>query len=244
MRTQVSSMKKLAVLAILAASPAFGATFKCTDEKGVTHYGDTMPPQCAKTPVLEVQKTGTTVKRFDAQMTPEQLKAKQDEEKRKADAAAKAADSKRKDMALLNTYSSERDFEVAKQRNIEPIEGRIKSAQDRIKKVDKRMKDLEDEMEFYTAGKSKSAKERKPPIQLVTDLERTRNEKAALIASIERDEKEIEKVKARYEADRQRWLELRRSGVSSGASDATLEAAAKAPSTVHIEPQDPAARAR
>jgi hypothetical protein len=233
-------MKKLAVLAILAASPAFGATFKCTDEKGVTHYGDTMPPQCAKTPVLEVQKTGTTVKRFDAQMTPEQLKAKQDEEKRKSDEAKAAAEAKRKDMALLNTYSSERDFEVAKQRNIEPIEARIKSAQDRIVKVDKRTKDLEDEMEFYTAGKSKTAKERKPPIQLVTDLERSRNEKAALVTSIDRYEKEIEQVKARYEADRKRWLELRRSGASSESPGANMEAAAKAP----VAPQDIAERSR
>jgi uncharacterized protein YlxW (UPF0749 family) len=233
-------MKKLAVLAILAASPAFGATFKCTDEKGVTHYGDTMPPQCAKTPVLEVQTSGTTVKKYDAQLTAEQARAKQDEEKRKTDAAKIADEAKRKDMALLNTYSSERDFEVAKQRNVEPIEARIQSAQERIKKVDKRMKELEDEMEFYTAGKSKTAKERKPPIQLVTDLERTRNEKAALIASIERYEKEIEAVKARYEADRKRWLELRRTGVSSdyvGGPGATAKSR-----TATLEPQDPGAR--
>jgi chromosome segregation ATPase len=233
-------MKKLAVLAILAASPAFGATFKCTDEKGVTHYGDTMPPQCAKTPVLEVQKTGTTVKKYDAQMTPEQIKARQEDDKRKADAAKVAAEAKRKDMALLNTYSNERDFELAKSRNIEPIDARIKSAEDRIKKVDKRVKELEDEMEFYTAGKSKTAKERKPPIQLVTDLERARNEKVALVASIERYGKEIEQVKARYETDRQRWLELRRAGVSSEAPAATADASKAAVPAA----QDPATPSR
>jgi chromosome segregation ATPase len=235
-------MKKvviLAVLAVLAASPAFGATFKCTDEKGVTHYGDTMPPQCAKTPVLEVQKSGSTVKRYDAQLTPEQLKAKQEEDKRKSDDVKAAAEAKRKDMALLNTYSSERDFEVAKQRNVEPIEARIKSAQDRSANVEKRIKALSDEMEFYTAGKSKTAKERKPPVQLVTDLERANNEKAALDASITRYQAEIEQMKARYETDRQRWMELRGVGTPQPAPSAAAKSQSAAPA-----PQNPAVLAR
>lgn len=240
-------MKKLVILAVLAVSPAFGATFKCTDEKGVTHYGDTMPPQCAKTPVLEVQKSGSTVKKYDAQLTPEQVRAKQDEDKRKAEEVKAAAEAKRKDLALLNTYSSERDFEIAKRRNVEPIEARIKSAQDRTVTVDKRVKELENEMEFYTSGKSKSAKERKPPIQLVTDLERVRNEKAALVTSIQRYEKEIEQVKARYETDRKRWMELRNPG-SSTAAPATTTASASDPATkaraATTAPQDLAAPSR
>lgn len=222
-------MKILAIIAVLAVSPAFGATFKCTDEKGVTHYGDTMPPQCAKTPVMEVQKSGSTVKKYDAQLTAEQVKAKQDEDKRKSDDVKAAAEAKRKDMALLNTYSSERDFEVAKQRNIEPIEARIKSAQERLKSVDKRLKELNDEMEFYTAGKSKSAKERKPPIQLVTDVERTNAERAALLASVQRYEAEIAQMKTRYETDRARWMELRNVGAPAAAPAAAAKTQAANP---------------
>ena len=56
------------------------------------------------------------------------------------------------------TYSAEKEFDIARDRNIEPLQGRIKSAQERIKAVDKRAKELEDEMEFYKAGKSKASK--------------------------------------------------------------------------------------
>ena len=42
-----NSIPPVAILAITAACRPTPFT-KCTDDKGVTHYGDTMPPQCAK----------------------------------------------------------------------------------------------------------------------------------------------------------------------------------------------------
>ena len=42
-------------LAMIAAAPVH-ALYKCVDEKGVTHYGDVMPWQCEKKPVVEMSK--------------------------------------------------------------------------------------------------------------------------------------------------------------------------------------------
>ena len=55
----------LAALAVglIAAHPAV-ALYKCVDEKGVTHYGDIMPLQCAKKPVVEMSKQGSVVRTF------------------------------------------------------------------------------------------------------------------------------------------------------------------------------------
>ena len=58
----------------------------------------------------------------------------------------------------------EREFDVVRDRNIEPLVGRIKSNQDRVKEVEKHITELENEMEFYKAGKSgKSGKATEPP---------------------------------------------------------------------------------
>jgi hypothetical protein len=43
----VDKMKRTLVLLALLYAPFAGAAYKCTDEKGVTHIGDTPPAGCA-----------------------------------------------------------------------------------------------------------------------------------------------------------------------------------------------------
>lgn len=201
-------MKTLLIgLAALGISSA-GAAYKCVDAKGVTHIGDTPPAGCAAVMMYEVTPTGKVLRSIEPTLTGEQLKTRQAEMERKKEADKAAAEQKRKDTALLATFASEKEFDVARDRNIEPIRTRIASAQERIKAVEKRQKEIEDEMEFYKAGKSK-AKGREPPASLTADLERTRAEKSALVAAIVGHEKEIEQVKVKYETDKKRWLDLK-----------------------------------
>jgi hypothetical protein len=175
-------MKRLLILALLAAS-ASEAAFKCRDERGITHVGDTPPAGCANVTMYEITRSGTVVNVIEPSLTPEQVKAKQEAAERQKEAAKAADEQRRKDLALLATYSTERDFDVSRDLNLKPIELRVKSAQERIKAVEIRQKELEDEMEFYKAGKSKSKgapKVREAPPQLTADLERVRLERVAL----------------------------------------------------------------
>ncbi len=76
--------------------------------------------------------------------------------------------------------------------------------------MDKRVKELEAEMEFYKAGKSSKAagKTREAPAQLTADLERTTSEKAALAKSIADNQRKLLQVRSattRQEA----WVELK-----------------------------------
>jgi chromosome segregation ATPase len=201
-------MKKLLLLLVASFAPAAGAAFKCVDEKGITHFGDTPPAGCDNVVMYEVSRTGTVLRKIEPSLTPEQIKAKQDEfERVKASLKTEGAQ-KRKDQALINTFSSEREFDVARDRNIEPLTSRIKSAEERIKAVDKRAKELEEEMEFYKAGKSK-AKSAEAPATLTGDLQRVKAERVTLVANIARYEKEIEQVRQKFEVDKQRWVALK-----------------------------------
>nr|MDQ3024876.1 DUF4124 domain-containing protein [Pseudomonadota bacterium] len=138
---------------ILFAASA-GAAFKCKDEKGVTHVGDTPPEQCAKVVMYEVTRSGAIIRTIEPSLTPEQAKARVEIEERKKEADKVANEQKRKDLALLATYSSESEFDMVRDRSIQPIQARIKIAQERMPAVDKRAKELGEELEFYKAGKS------------------------------------------------------------------------------------------
>lgn len=201
-------MKRLCLLIAVSLAPAAGAAYKCVDENGLTHIGDTPPAGCANVVMYEISKSGMVLRKIDPTPTPEQVRAKELEFERAKDSLKNQAEQKRKDTALLNTFSAEREFDVVRDRNIEPIRARIKSAEERIGAVEKRQGELEEEMEFYRAGKSK-ARVLAPPAQLSADLTRVRNERAALVSSIAKYEKEIEQLKAKFDTDKRRWLDLK-----------------------------------
>jgi len=202
-------MKKIFLLLTALYVPAAGAAYKCVDEKGVTHIGDTPPAGCANVMMYEISGSGAVIRNIDPTPTPEQLKIRMEEAARAKEAERTAAEQKRKDLALLSSYSNEREFDVARDRNVEPLNGRIYNNKDRIKVIDKRLKELDDESEFYKAGKSKAAKTREVPPPIVAELQRLRAEKDLLEKSIAGNEKEIEALKVKFDIDKKRWLDLK-----------------------------------
>lgn len=197
-------------VSLLLALPAHAA-FKCTDKDGRTHIGDTPPDQCANVVMYEVSRSGQVLRTIQPSLTEEQVKARVAEEERKKEFDKVAAEQKRKDLALLATFSTEAEFDVVRDRNIEPIKGRIASAQERLAAIDKRNKELNDELEFYKAGKSAkaSAKKVEAPPMLVDEQKRLAHEKTVLAKNIVGYEKEITELTAKFAVDKRRWLALK-----------------------------------
>lgn len=202
--------KSRLLLAALAVATHAGAAYKCVDEKGLTHVGDTPPAGCANVLMYEVSRGGQILRSIEPTMTPEQLRVKEEAAARKLEADKIAAEQKRKDTALLQTYSSEKEFDVVRDRNIEPLKSRIKTGEDRLKAADKRIAELDEEMEFYKAGKSgKGKKEKEPPKALLEEQERLKAEKVSIAKSITASEKEIEDTRAKFDVDKKRWVALK-----------------------------------
>jgi uncharacterized protein DUF4124 len=198
----------LLLVAVLALAPSANAAYKCVDENGRTQIGDTPPPGCANVPLFEVTPSGTVLRRIEPTPTPEQLKAREEQARHQREVERAAAVQKRKDDALLSTFGSEREFDTARDRNIEPINSRIRSARERIRAVDQRLAKIDEEMEFYTTGKSRSAKAEVPP-NLTAEQERLKREKQGLEASIVGYERDIVAQREKFDTDRKRWLELK-----------------------------------
>jgi len=194
---------------VATVTAALSQTYKCVDEKGVTYYGDIMPPQCATKAITEMSDQGKVKKKYEMALTTEQIKARDEEAARKKEEEKLAAEQKRKDAALLATYGSEREIDITRDRSLGQFDARVSSANQRIKEIDKRVEKLQNEMEFYKAGKSKKGPAKEPPIQLVNDLERSGHERTTLEASIKNMEGEKIKMKEKFEQDKARWKELK-----------------------------------
>lgn len=207
-------MKRTLGLVLIALhAPFAAAVYRCVDEQGRTRFGDTPPSGCGHVPIYEVTPSGNVIRRIDPTPTPQQLELRQEERERRKKEELAAAEQKRRDTALLSTYDSPAELDMARDRNIEPVHGRIAAARERIKELDVREKQIDEQMKTYTTS-AKPGKEGQAPAWLVANLEQVHRERRTLEDAIVRYHKEIEDLRRRYDADKRRWLALKAAGGS------------------------------
>jgi hypothetical protein len=201
MKTRFQALLVAAVLAALASGvQAQGKLYKWTDASGKVHYTDKMPVEAAGRASEELNKQGTVVRRTDAPLSAEQRAEIERERQRKRDEEAALREQKRKDMALLNTYSNERDIEEARGRALKANQEAIKDAERKLGEAQKRGDKLKAEAEFYA---------KKPmPKQLQQDMQVNDLEMRTQTEVIEAKRKEVAGINAKYDEDKRRYLEL------------------------------------
>lgn len=170
-------------LTALFAPPVLAKLSKCVDGKGKTYYYDRVqPPECQGKPITQMSDKGVVVNETEGALTPEQQKEREEEAFQSKADAQKIKNQKRRDKALLATYTNEKEIDLAMNRNLEPFNVAIKSIEPRLKNAEEkfaRTKDAEAEKEVRH-----------------------------LKAEITRKQQEREKVRARFEADKERFREL------------------------------------
>ncbi|GAA4021556.1 DUF4124 domain-containing protein [Actimicrobium antarcticum] len=108
---------------------AHAQIYMCKDAAGRTITSDRPIPECALRPMRELGNNGVTLREIPAPLTAEQKYQKQlAAERQKADAAA-ALEVRRRDMAILERFRSEREIEFARKRAISGVEEKIRSEQ-------------------------------------------------------------------------------------------------------------------
>ena len=144
---------KRILCALLLSSLPFTTTvaqqlYKWVDKDGKVHYTDSIPPDQVNQGRKELTKQGRVAGETEAALTTEQRLAREQELARQKAEQKLYADQKRRDQTLLATYSSESDIDLARARNLEPVDGRIKSAMQRLKDLEVKEKQIAEEMEF------------------------------------------------------------------------------------------------
>jgi len=207
--------RTLGLLLVLLHAPLASAVYRCVDEQGHTLFGDVPPAACAKVPIYEVSTSGMVLRRIDPTPTPQQVEMQREERERREKEARAAAEQRRKDLALLNTYGSAAEFDMARDRNIEPVTGRIRAAEERLKELDERERQVKARIADQAERSAKDGKPSETPAWMVEDLERVRDERKTLQQAIGRYRKEIDDLRARYDGDKKRWIALKAAGGSA-----------------------------
>jgi len=199
----------MCLLVLQIPSVYAGKTYCCTDERGHQVCGDSLPRECFGHAYRELSERGTLLRQVDAPLTPEQQAQREAAAANKKKEERAAMEERRKNQALINTYTSEKDVDIARDRTLADIENRAKEAQAKYNEAVKRKQKLEAEMEFY--------KKKPVPTELKEQIKAAETEIKAQQTAVDAKKQEMDQVRNRFEEEKKRYRELVR-GSNSAAS--------------------------
>jgi hypothetical protein len=188
-----------------------GATtklYRWTDDKGVVHYGDSIPPEYAKQDRSVLNNQGVNVGFEQGELTPEQRAEKARLAAEAEQAQHQREEKARRDKQLLETYISVSDIEDLRNRRLELLEGQIKVTELYLANLRKRLLTLQDEASNY---KPYTTRENAPPIpdNLATDISRTVGSINLYEQTLSRTRNDQETVRNSFDNDIRRFKELK-----------------------------------
>lgn len=191
------------LLILLASFPAVaGKVYSWVDEHGKTHYGNTVPPQYAQQGNAELNQKGAVIKKTDPALTPAQRKAKEEELVQQKEEEQKKLEQKRRDRALVNTYTTEKEIDLVRDRNLQQGELQLQSMELRAKQVQPRL-----DQARKRAGALVAKKKPLPP-DLQQEIEEAEKEMQRMQGMIKQKRMEMDAIRARFEDDKKRFREL------------------------------------
>jgi hypothetical protein len=198
----------LFAIAVAASGTAQAVLYKWTDEHGVVHYSDKLPVEAVNRANSQLSGQGITVRRTEQVRTAAQRVPQTESEAQKMrEAERERVIAERRDRALIESYANEAEIDLAKSRAIATIDGQMQSARAFIAQISKRRKELEDRKATFAP--------RPVPGEIARVIETIDAEIARQNEYIEGRAKESAHMAARYDADKERYRELK--GATSGA---------------------------
>ena len=186
------------VLALGAAAQT--RIYCCNDANGRKVCGDFLPAACQGRAYEERDSRGFVSKMVEAPLTQEQQARRDAEKAKKDEAQKKAAEDRRRTLALLSTYSSEKDINSARDRALVEVDKNMKQSQQRLEEANKKKLNLDNEKEFY---KGKAL-----PDQLKSQIRDNEKEIKAQRAAVDARAREMEDIRNRFADEKKRYLEL------------------------------------
>ncbi len=220
------SLRVVALMVVLAAtgaaqSGASGAIVCWKDKAGKTvGCGDKIPPEYQDNASNQLNQRGVTIKQNEAALTPEQKRALQAEAERKKVEDARKEELRRSDKALLDTFTTVQEIDLKLAREVQLIGASIETLRSNLQNNSERMADVNARAAQYTKSN------RPVPVPLEDEIKRTANDRAKTEGQIAQKGKDIEALKLKYAAYKQRFAEI---STGAAAPVTTARPAAGAP---------------
>ncbi|MEO8040129.1 MAG: DUF4124 domain-containing protein [Betaproteobacteria bacterium] len=203
MKSHVFLMAAAAVLA-LAASGASGAAklYKWVDEKGQVHYSQSMPPEYKDSRSTELDRRGRVLRQIEAVPPVDQARLREEDMARRKLEEKRVYEQRRRDNALMNTYTTEAEIDTARDRNLALPNQAVKGIEPRLKDAWARLEALKTQADGQAkAGKTVSE-------GLKEDIAIQEREVAQFEAELRAKQTEVTHIRERYDTDKARFREL------------------------------------
>jgi len=182
---------------VLGAAFSLGVTadtYQWKDDKGVTQIDEFVPPEYANKVIKHLDSKGRVIQDKKPEAGSNNSEAKTADQKL-------AAEQRRKDKALLNTYSNEKEIDLARDRNLQLVEARIKNIEEMQKSAQENLNSYRKEAKETGAGKA-------IPASVQADISAAENKMAKLKQDMDVAKAKADSVRAAFEADKVRYREL------------------------------------
>jgi len=214
-----------AVLAALVGGTALAqkkGTIVCwKDKSGKTvGCGDKVPPEYQDYASRELDKRGVTRKTNEsAEEAAKRVAKEKDADKDKAEKDKKIAEQKRQDMALVNTYTNEKEIDLRRDRDLATLDSQVTQMRVMHKNAASRQAEAKGRMdETKKSGKPASDAQKE-------DMARADSDVRKFESNIAEKEKEKDEIRKRYAAMKERYMELtaNKGGASAPAPTAAVK---------------------
>lgn len=187
----------------LAAQTSDKPLYKWTDEKGVVHYGDSVPPQYVKQERRVLNSQGVEVGRLEREKT---------DAERTAEAARlrTSNNARHRDQMLLTSYVSVSQIEELRDQRLDLIEGQVRVTTLYLDTLQGRLQSLQSQANFFQPY-SPNDSAGPMPDRLAEDLVRTVREIRQQERNLAGKRAEQMALRAQFQSDIDRYLELKRS---------------------------------
>jgi hypothetical protein len=177
-------------------------TYRCTGTDGKKYYGQTVPQACLGRPLELINHSGLVVKRIDPEGDEKARIAREAEAEKKRELAAAQQETQRRNRALLATYTSEKDIEDARARELREHQKQVQEIENRVGEIKKRQARFQQELAVY-----KDAGKGNPPPRLQEEITNAQIDLNAQQNLLEAKKKDAVHINARYDEDRKRYAE-------------------------------------
>lgn len=211
----------MAVVMLSTSAPALAQKIVCwKDSTGkVIGCGDRVPPEFQKNESKTLDSRGITRKTTVSAEEAAKLKAEEDKKTAlKLEEDRRLAEQRRQDTALMNTYTSTKEIDVRRDRELQVVDLQIQQLRASVKGA----------VDAHTAQKARYVnfeKRGKVPDNVRDDLKQAAEEEDRVKGRIAEKEKDKERIAASYAQQKARFIELK--GVPAAAPVAATPAPAK-----------------
>ncbi len=166
--------------------------------------GYSVPPEYANYEIRELNRRGVTVKKTEAELTPEQQRIRKEEEARRREAEEARVAQRKRDQVLLASFSSEQEINARRDRDLAQLEVALGGLQGELNQLRANEADIRRRIDAV-------AKSGKPvPTSLRDDYLKATADTAAMEKVIAQRRAEQITIRTRYDEMRNRFIELSR----------------------------------